>query len=384
MGAGIAQLAIEAGLNTIALEVDAGGAEAARERIAHFLARKVEKGQLEAAARDDALARLCLVLDTAELAGCELVIEAVFEDLAAKRAVFVSLEAACGADAILATNTSALSVGDVAAGLEHPDRVVGMHFFNPAPLMPLVEIVRAAQTRNAPPSRVSPPRRASRTTTTHVIATSQARFASVRPECPASPTTRAGTRMPPTRLIVLLPNASLTSADPRPVSPRRTAVYAFGRLVSTARTTMPTTTFETCQRSESTSAERTMPVLPSTISAIAGTINASGFHSAPSCTWGNRWCSAGRRAAATTYGIATVAKSAQAQAAGRSPRTSAPATNVAASATDPSTASSRRPIVTAPASAAETPTIAARLNTFEPRTTPRLTSFSPRVSATIA
>ena len=148
MGAGIAQLAIEAGLDTIALEVDAGGAEAARERIAHFLARKVEKGQLEAAARDDALARLCLVSDTAELAGCELVIEAVFEDLAAKRAVFVSLEAACGADAILATNTSALSVGDVAAGLEHPDRVVGMHFFNPAPLMPLVEIVRAEQTRD--------------------------------------------------------------------------------------------------------------------------------------------------------------------------------------------------------------------------------------------
>src|SRR5205823_9917091 len=147
MGAGIAQLAIEAGLDTIALEVDAGGAEAARERIAHFLARKVEKGQLEAAARDDALARLCLVSDTAELAGCELVIEAVFEDLAAKRAVFVSLEAACGADAILATNTSALSVGDVAAGLEHPDRVVGMHFFNPAPLMPLVEIVRAEKTR---------------------------------------------------------------------------------------------------------------------------------------------------------------------------------------------------------------------------------------------
>ena len=148
MGAGIAQLAIEAGLDTIALEVDAGGAEAARERIAHFLARKVEKGQLEAAARDDALARLCLVSDTAELAGCELVIEAVFEDLAAKRAVFVSLEAACGVDAILATNTSALSVGDVADGLEHPDRVVGMHFFNPAPLMPLVEIVRAEQTRD--------------------------------------------------------------------------------------------------------------------------------------------------------------------------------------------------------------------------------------------
>ena len=148
MGAGIAQLGIEAGFDTIALEVDRGRAEAARERIAHFLGRKVEKGQLDASARDDALARLCLVSDTAELRGCGLVIEAVFEDLATKREVFAALEEACGSDAILATNTSALSVGAIAEGLAHPERVVGMHFFNPAPLMPLVEIVRAEQTRD--------------------------------------------------------------------------------------------------------------------------------------------------------------------------------------------------------------------------------------------
>jgi 3-hydroxybutyryl-CoA dehydrogenase len=148
MGAGIAQLAIEAGLETIGLEADREGAEAARERIGHFLTRKVEKGQLEAEARDAALARLCLVSDVGELGGCQVVIEAVFEELAAKRAVFASLERACGPDAILATNTSAISVGAIAEGLERPDRVVGMHFFNPAPLMPLVEIVRAAQTRD--------------------------------------------------------------------------------------------------------------------------------------------------------------------------------------------------------------------------------------------
>jgi len=148
MGAGIAQLAIEAGLDTIALEVDRDGAEKARGRIAHFLGRKVEKGQLEATARDDALARLCLVSDAAELNGCGLVIEAVFEDLGAKREVFAALEQACGPEAILATNTSALSVGAIAEGLEHPDRVVGMHFFNPAPLMSLVEIVRTPQTRD--------------------------------------------------------------------------------------------------------------------------------------------------------------------------------------------------------------------------------------------
>ena len=155
MGAGIAQLAIEAGLDTIALEVDRDGAEKARGRIAHFLGRKVEKGQLEATARDDALARLCLVSDAAELNGCGLVIEAVFEDLRAKREVFAALEQACGPDAILATNTSALSVGAIAEGLEHPDRVVGMHFFNPAPLMSLVEIVRTPQTRDDVVERAS-------------------------------------------------------------------------------------------------------------------------------------------------------------------------------------------------------------------------------------
>jgi 3-hydroxybutyryl-CoA dehydrogenase len=148
MGAGIAQLAIEAGLDTFGLEADRERSEAARERIAHFLTRKVEKGQLEADARDAALARLRLVSDVAELGGCELVIEAVFEELVPKRAVFLSLEEACGRNAVLATNTSALSVGAIAEGIEHPERVVGMHFFNPAPLMPLVEIVRAEQTRD--------------------------------------------------------------------------------------------------------------------------------------------------------------------------------------------------------------------------------------------
>jgi 3-hydroxybutyryl-CoA dehydrogenase len=148
MGAGIAQLAIEAGLETIGLEADRERADAARDRIAHFLTRKVEKGQLDSDAREAALARLCLVSDVAELGGCGLVIEAVFEELAAKRPVFVALEQACGPDAVLATNTSALSVTAIAEGLEHPERVVGMHFFNPAPLMPLVEIVRAEQTRD--------------------------------------------------------------------------------------------------------------------------------------------------------------------------------------------------------------------------------------------
>jgi 3-hydroxybutyryl-CoA dehydrogenase len=146
MGAGIAQLCIEAGLETIAREIEAARGEAARGRIAHFLGRKVEKGQLEAAVRDAALERLCVVTELDELSGCDVVIEAVFEELEIKHAVFAELERVCAADAILATNTSALSVGAIAAGLEHPERVAGMHFFNPAPLMPLVEVVRAEHT----------------------------------------------------------------------------------------------------------------------------------------------------------------------------------------------------------------------------------------------
>jgi 3-hydroxybutyryl-CoA dehydrogenase len=146
MGAGIAQLCVEAGLETTGHELDAARGEAARERIAHFLGRKVEKGQLEAAARDAALERLRVVNELDELARCDVVIEAVFEELEAKRAVFAELERVCAGNAILATNTSALSVGAIAVGLAHPERVAGMHFFNPAPLMPLVEVVRAERT----------------------------------------------------------------------------------------------------------------------------------------------------------------------------------------------------------------------------------------------
>jgi 3-hydroxybutyryl-CoA dehydrogenase len=146
MGSGIAQLCVEAGFETVARELDPERGEAARERIAHFLKRKVEKGLLAEGARDDALARLCLTTELADLASCDLVIEAVFEELELKRTVFAELERACAPDAILATNTSALPVREIAAELERPARVVGMHFFNPAPLMPLVEIVRAERT----------------------------------------------------------------------------------------------------------------------------------------------------------------------------------------------------------------------------------------------
>ena len=149
MGSGIAQLALEAGLETVGREVELARAEAARDRIAHFLTRKVEKGQLTADAREAALGRLSLTAELDDLAGCDVVIEAAYEDLAVKQDLFRALEAVVRDDAILATNTSALSVTEIAAVLERPERAVGMHFFNPAPLMPLVEIVRAERTAEA-------------------------------------------------------------------------------------------------------------------------------------------------------------------------------------------------------------------------------------------
>jgi 3-hydroxybutyryl-CoA dehydrogenase len=146
MGAGIAQLAVEAGYETIGREVSDELGSAASGRIAHFLTRKVEKGQLAQEERDAAVARLTTTTSLGDLAGCDLVVEAIVEDLDAKRILFAELERIVRPDAILATNTSALSVTEIAAATSTPERVVGMHFFNPAPLMPLVEIVRAELT----------------------------------------------------------------------------------------------------------------------------------------------------------------------------------------------------------------------------------------------
>jgi 3-hydroxybutyryl-CoA dehydrogenase len=143
MGAGIAQLAIQAGYETVGREVSEELGSKARDRIAHFLQRRVDKEQMSADDRDSALGSLSLTIDLSDLADCDLVIEAIVEELAAKLALFRELEGIVRPDAILATNTSALSVTEIAAALSTPERVVGMHFFNPAPLMPLVEIVRA-------------------------------------------------------------------------------------------------------------------------------------------------------------------------------------------------------------------------------------------------
>jgi 3-hydroxybutyryl-CoA dehydrogenase len=143
MGAGIAQLAVEAGYETVGREVTDDLGQKAHDRIAHFLQRKVDKERMTPDEHAAALERLTLTTDLDAFAECDLVIEAIVEELDAKLALFSELERLVRSDAILATNTSALSVTEIASAVTTPERVVGMHFFNPAPLMPLVEIVRA-------------------------------------------------------------------------------------------------------------------------------------------------------------------------------------------------------------------------------------------------
>ena len=145
MGAGIAQVCVQAGVATVGREVTDELCERARARVEHYLSRAVEKGRLSAEEKEAALARLATTTELADLADCDLVIEAIVEDVEAKRNVFGELDRIVAADAVLATNTSALSVTEIAAATERPERVVGMHFFNPAPVLPLVEVVRTAR-----------------------------------------------------------------------------------------------------------------------------------------------------------------------------------------------------------------------------------------------
>jgi 3-hydroxybutyryl-CoA dehydrogenase len=149
MGAGIAQISVQAGFETVGREISRELAERGRATLEHYLARGVEKGRIAPDEREAALARLTLTTELSDLAGCDLVIEAVLEELDLKRDVFAELDRMTRPDAVLATNTSALSVSEIAEATRHPERVVGMHFFNPAPVLPLVEIVRARESSDA-------------------------------------------------------------------------------------------------------------------------------------------------------------------------------------------------------------------------------------------
>lgn len=141
MGEGIAQLAARCGCTVHLIDVNDGALQKSMETIRGRFDRSVEKGKLKPNERDETLARIHPARAIAGLESVELAIEAVVEDMDVKRKVFSALEDACPSSAVLATNTSSLSVTNIAAGTSCPSRVVGMHFFNPAPVMPLVEII---------------------------------------------------------------------------------------------------------------------------------------------------------------------------------------------------------------------------------------------------
>jgi 3-hydroxybutyryl-CoA dehydrogenase len=141
MGAGIAQVAAQAGHGVILFDAAPGAAEKGRASILAGLDRQVEKGRLTADGRAAIAARITVAPSLDALKDAALVIEAIVENLEVKRQVFAAVEEIVAAEAILATNTSSLSVTAIAAGLKHPGRVAGLHFFNPAPVMKLVEIV---------------------------------------------------------------------------------------------------------------------------------------------------------------------------------------------------------------------------------------------------
>src|SRR5881628_2129687 len=146
MGSGIAQVAATTGYETIVRDVSQQVWDRARTGIEKSLAKFVEKGKLAAADRDATLKRLRFTTTTADLKGCDIVIEAVTEDLELKNSLWKELDGLTGPDTIFASNTSSLTIAAMVAATKRPDRLVGLHFFNPVPLMPLVEVVRTVTT----------------------------------------------------------------------------------------------------------------------------------------------------------------------------------------------------------------------------------------------
>jgi 3-hydroxybutyryl-CoA dehydrogenase len=143
MGAGVAEVAAKAGFEVVVRSRAQGSADALVAGLEKSLGKQVEKGRLDDAERQAILARLSVTTDLGGLADCDLVVESVIEDLATKRQLFNELDRVCAHSAVLATNTSTLPVVDLAMETGRPDQVCGIHFFNPAPMMALVEVVRA-------------------------------------------------------------------------------------------------------------------------------------------------------------------------------------------------------------------------------------------------
>ena len=146
MGSGVAQVAAAAGYTTVVREVDDAPLQKGKAGIEKSLAKFVEKGKLTEEDRDATLSRLSFVTDMGALKDCGIVIEAVTEDLEVKNALWKELDALCPPSTIFASNTSSLTIAAMAATTERADRFVGLHFFNPVPLMKLVEVVRTITT----------------------------------------------------------------------------------------------------------------------------------------------------------------------------------------------------------------------------------------------
>jgi 3-hydroxybutyryl-CoA dehydrogenase len=149
MGNGIAHVFARSGLPVVLADVDQPALDRGFSTIEKNLAREVAKGKLTQAEADAARARIAGTLDRKALAGCDLVVEAATERFPVKQALFQELDGLLAADAILASNTSSISITKLAATTKRPDRVIGMHFFNPVPVMQLVEVIRGLQTSQA-------------------------------------------------------------------------------------------------------------------------------------------------------------------------------------------------------------------------------------------
>ena len=146
MGSGIAQIAAQSGCDVILCDLSTESLHRSEAGLAKVMARLVEKGKMNDAAAKDIQGRIRRTSELTALANCDVVIEAIVESMEAKTKLFQTLESIVRPDCVLATNTSSLSVTGVASACTKPERVIGLHFFNPAPLMPLVEVIPALQT----------------------------------------------------------------------------------------------------------------------------------------------------------------------------------------------------------------------------------------------
>ena len=149
MGSGIAEIAARAGYDTVVREVTSELVEKGLDKIRGSLGKAVERGKLDAALRDEAVARLSGTVDLAAFADCDVVVEAIVENLDEKRKTFSALDEVVKEDAIFASNTSSLTITQIAMFTRRPEKFVGLHFFNPVPVMKLVEVVRTILTSDA-------------------------------------------------------------------------------------------------------------------------------------------------------------------------------------------------------------------------------------------